>query len=65
MSVKEDQEKIQDEVIMEAAENTDGKINGVTLAIVIFIILLVIFVVILVLACKFRSNKKKPDVGLM
>ena len=63
MSVAEDKDNIQEEVIMEAAENPDGNINGFTLAIVIFIILQVVLVVILVLACNFRSNRKNPDIG--
>ena len=49
---------------MEAAENTDGKINGATLAIII-IIILVAMVVVLVFVLKLRTTKKKPDVGLM
>jgi len=52
-----------DEVTMEMAENTDGKINGVTLAIVILIIL-VVTVVVLIFVVRFKASRKKPDVSL-
>jgi len=48
---------------MEMAENTDGKINGVTLAIVILIIL-VVTVVVLIFVIRFKASRKKPDVSL-
>jgi heme/copper-type cytochrome/quinol oxidase subunit 2 len=60
--MKDDQE-YHDEVTMEMAENTDGKINGVTLAIVILIIL-VVTVVVLIFIIRFKASRKKPDVSL-
>jgi len=51
-------------VIKEASENADGKINGVTLAIVIIFLLIAVVGVMLVIF-KCGTKKKKPDVELM
>ena len=48
----------------EASENSDGKINGVTLAIVIiFLLISVVGVMLVIFKC--GTKKRKPDVELM
>ena len=51
-------------VIKEASENSDGKNNGVALAIVIILVLLAV-VGIMLFIFKCGIKKKKPDVELM
>jgi len=58
------QEAPEHDVVREASENTNGKVNGVTLAIVIVLLLLAVVGTILVFF-KFRLNKKKSDVELV